>query len=242
MIVLFTDFGAADIYVGQIKAVFAQYAPIVPVIDLLHNAPDFDIESSAHLLAALHTKFVPGSVFFCVIDPGVGGARHAVVMVADGYWFIGPDNGLLSVIVARSQAVLCWRITWRPEQLSSSFHGRDLFAPIAAWIALGQFPAEKLSAIDALQVQTKGADISRIIYIDHYGNCLTGLRRSNVNGSIVLYLAEMPIQCRKTFCEAKPGDAFWFENSVGLVEIAINLGNAAQVLGLKIGDAITKLK
>lgn len=107
MIVLFTDFGADDLYVGQVKAVLAHTAPGVPAIDLLHAAPNFDIESSAHLLAALYPKFSPGSVFFAVVDPGVGGARDAVVMVADGYWFVGPDNGLLSIIAARAQATRC---------------------------------------------------------------------------------------------------------------------------------------
>lgn len=242
MIVLFTDFGAADIYAGQVKAVLAQYAPAVPVIDLLHNAPNFDFESSAHLLAALHRQFTPGSVFFCVVDPGVGGAREAVVMVADGYWFVGPDNGLLSVIAARAQAVQYWRITWQPALLSSSFHGRDLFAPIAAWIALGQFPADKLSVLSALQVQTSGADTPRIIYIDHYGNCLTGLRAAELDSAVVLQAVGMELRCGRTFCDVQPGAAFWYENSVGLAEIAINQGSAAQLLGLKIGSPITRLK
>lgn len=242
MIVLFTDFGAADIYTGQVKAVLAQHAPAVPVIDLLHHAPNFDIESSAHLLAALHHPFAPGSVFLCVVDPGVGGAREAVVMVADGCWFVGPDNGLLSVIAARAQAAQYWRITWQPAQLSSSFHGRDLFAPIAAWLALGQFPADKVTASHALQVQASGEDAPHIIYIDHYGNCLTGLRASRLDSETVLQAAGVELRRGRTFCDVQPGAALWYENSVGLVEIAINRGSAAQLLDLKIGSPITRLK
>src|SRR5512140_3370099 len=96
-IFLFTDFGAADIYVGQVKAVLQQRASTVPVIDLLHDAPAFNVQASAHLLAALSLQLPPGSVALAVVDPGVGGVRDAVALLADGNWFIGPDNGLLSV-------------------------------------------------------------------------------------------------------------------------------------------------
>jgi len=242
MIVLFTDFGADDLYVGQVKAVLAQTAPAVPVIDLLHSAPNFDIESSAHLLAALYQQFSPGSVFFAVVDPGVGGPRESVVMVADGYWFVGPDNGLMSVIAARAQATRLWRITWQPEKLSPSFHGRDLFAPIAAWIAAGQFPADKLAESDGLKVKSNAADSQRIIYIDHYGNCMTSLRSAGVDSDAVMQVAGRAVRRGNAFCEAKLSEAFWYENSVGLVEIAVNQGSAAQSLGLQVGSVITKQK
>jgi hypothetical protein len=242
MIVLFTDFGAGDIYAGQVKAVLAQHAPGVPAIDLLHAAPNFDIESSAHLLAALYPCFAPGSVFFAVVDPGVGGERDAVVMAADGYWFAGPDNGLLSVIAARAQATRLWRITWRPESLSPSFHGRDLFAPIAAWIAAGQFPADKLVESKGLQVQLSGADSPRVIYIDHYGNCMTGMRAAGLGHDALLQVAGQALRRAKTFSEVKSGAAFWYENSAGLVEIAVNQGSASHLLGLQVGSVIAKPK
>ncbi|MBI5750651.1 MAG: SAM-dependent chlorinase/fluorinase [Hydrogenophilales bacterium] len=242
MIVLFTDFGADDIYVGQVKAVLTQTAPAASAIDLLHSAPNFDIESSAHLLAALYLRFSPGSVFIAVVDPGVGGARDAVVMVADGYWFVGPDNGLLSVVAARAQAARLWRITWRPERLSPSFHGRDLFAPIAAWIAAGLFPADKLAESSALQVQSNGADSQRVIYIDHYGNCMTGMRAAGLGSDAMLQVAGRELRRASTFSEAMPDEAFWHENSVGLVEIAVNQGSAAHSLGLQVGSVIAKPK
>ena len=103
----------------------------VPVIDLLHDAPSFNVQASAHLLAALSMQIPPGSVTLAVVDPGVGGPRDAVALEADGNWYIGPDNGLLSVLAVRAKACTYWRITWRPEKLSASFHGRDLFAPVA---------------------------------------------------------------------------------------------------------------
>ena len=175
-IFLFTDFGAADIYVGQVKAVLQQRASNVPVIDLLHDAPAFNAQASAHLLAALSMQIPPGSVTLAVVDPGVGGARDAVALVADGNWFIGPDNGLLSVLAVRAKACIYWRITWRPEKLSASFHGRDLFAPVTAAIARGEFPAGKAESVARLSVDFGGNDLGEIIYIDHYGNAFTGLR------------------------------------------------------------------
>jgi hypothetical protein len=100
---LFTDFGARDIYVGQVKALLAARAPRVPVLDALHDAPDFGIEPAAHLLAALAAEYPRGSVFLAVVDPGVGGPRDAIVIEADGRKYVGPDNGLLSIIWQRAK-------------------------------------------------------------------------------------------------------------------------------------------
>ena len=135
MIVLFTDFGVRDPYVGQVKARLAEFAPAQQVVDLLHEVPDFNPHAGAHLLAAFAPGFPPGSVFLAVVDPGVGTPRDAVVVLAGGRWFVGPDNGLLSIVAARNSDTRLWRITWQPEALSNTFHGRDLFALIAADIA-----------------------------------------------------------------------------------------------------------
>ena len=153
MIVLFTDFGVRDPYVGQVKARLAEHAPAQQVVDLLHEVPDFNPHAGAHLLAAFAPGFPPGSVFLAVVDPGVGTPRDAVVVLAGGNWFVGPDNGLLSVVAARHSDTRLWRITWQPDALSATFHGRDLFALIAADIARGEFPDDKLEAVDALKVE-----------------------------------------------------------------------------------------
>ena len=113
--------------VGQVKAVLADMASGIPVIDLLHDAPPFNAHAGAHLLAALAQPFPRGSVFFAVVDPGVGTPRGAVAVEADGRWFVGPDNGLLSVLAQRAAEARVFRIAWQPDTLSSTFHGRDLF-------------------------------------------------------------------------------------------------------------------
>ncbi len=129
MIVLFTDFGVAGPYVGQMKAVLYREAPGVPVVDLFADAPAARPKPSAYLLAAYAAWFPPGSVLLAVVDPGVGGSRAAVVVEADGRRYVGPDNGLFELVVRRAKTVRFRRISWRPRGLSASFHGRDLFAP-----------------------------------------------------------------------------------------------------------------
>jgi len=238
MLVLFTDYGWNDPYVGQIKAVLASEAPGVAVIDLLHAVPDFNAHAGAQLLDALAHSFPGGAVFFCVVDPGVGAAREALVVEADGRWFVGPDNGLLSIVAARARQVRVWKIHWRPEHLSVSFHGRDLFAPIAAWIAAGKFPAEKLTLVAEPNIQFDAADLPRIVYIDHFGNAWTGIRGGLADAASQLEVKGKPLTWRRVFAEAGKGEVFWYVNSAGLIEIAANRANAATVLDLKVGDLV----
>lgn len=238
-IVLFTDFGSGDIYVGQVKAELARRAPGMAIIDLLHEAPAFNVRAAAHLLASMVGRFAEDSVFMAVVDPGVGGARKAVVVQADGRWYVGPDNGLLSVLAARAQNSDCWQIVWKPQQLSASFHGRDLFAPIAATLAAqGSLPNDWLEHADSLQFEFGGGDLAQIIYLDHYGNAHTGLRASGAASRGLLEVGARKLGYARVFSEVAEGEAFWYENSQGLVEVAINCGNAAQHLGLKIGDGV----
>lgn len=237
-IFLFTDFGTADIYVGQVKAVLARHAPGVPAIDLLHEAPPFNVKAGAHLLAVLASQIPSGSVTVAVVDPGVGSARPAAIADIDGRWFVGPDNGLLSVLAARAQKCSVWRITWQPDRLPPSFHGRDLFARIAAAVVRGEPPQNTAVGVKALEVQFGGADVAEIIYVDHYGNAFTGLRASDFSQASTLTAGGAMLTFRRVFSAAPPGQAFWYENSLGLVEIAASGASAAAMLGLRVGDPV----
>lgn len=236
MIVLFTDFGSRDPYVGQLKARLAEHAPGQQVVDLLHEVPDFNPHAGAHLLAAFAPVFQPGSVFVGVVDPGVGTPRDAVVVMAGGRWFVGPDNGLLSIVAARHTDTRVWRISWRPAGLSPTFHGRDLFAPIAADIARGEFPAARLTSTDTLKVEFDAGDLARVIYIDHYGNAWTGMRDVSRDARVSAGGAMFSHADSFGFVERAAG--FWFINSVGLLELAVNRGSAAATYGLKVGDPV----
>lgn len=236
MLVLFTDFGPAGPYVGQVKAVLAREAPGEPVIDLLHDAPAFDPRAAAYLLAALAPAFPAGAVFVAVVDPGVGTDRRPLVLQADGRWYVGPDNGLLEIIAARAPEPRWWEITWRPAQLAPTFHGRDLFAPVAARLARGEAPPGPRCAAPA--GRDWPADLAEVIYIDAYGNAATGLRAAALRGEVALRANERCFQPVRTFGDAPAGAAVWYENSSGLAELAITQGSAAGSCGLRIGTAV----
>jgi S-adenosyl-L-methionine hydrolase (adenosine-forming) len=237
MIFLFTDFGAADIYAGQVKAVLQQHAPKEAVIDLLHDVPAFNGKAGAHLLAALAARLPKDSVTLAVVDPGVGGAREPVAMLADGRWFVGPDNGLISVVAARAKKCEAFTIGWKPESLSASFHGRDLFAPVAAMLARGDRKAAKLKKA-ALAVTFGADDLGEVIYVDHFGNLVTGLRAGNVPRDRGLSINGRAIRYARVFSEVEAGELFWYENSLGLVEVAANSASAQQMLGFKPGSPL----
>lgn len=246
MIVLFTDFGLEGPYLGQIKAVLARHAPGVAVVDLVANAPACNPRASAYLLAAYAGNpvdfFAPGTVFLCVIDPGVGSAaRRPIIGLIDGYWFVGPDNGLLDIIARHGyQQPQWWEITWRPEHLSSTFHGRDLFAPVAARLASGAVPGESLPAhfLESPIKTDWPDDLHEVIYLDQFGNALTGMRAASLSKTDLLKVRGCTLHWARTFSDVAPGQAFWYANANGLVEIAVNQGRVDRQLTLNIGDAI----
>lgn len=238
MILLFTDFGLAGPYIGQMKAALHREAPGVPVIDLFADAPAFDAQRSAYLLAAYASEFPPPATFLAVVDPGVGGGRRAIVVEADGRRFVGPDNGLFELAWRRATQRQAFAIDWRPDRLSSSFHGRDLFAPVAARLASGQGVA--LSPIDGLAAAPRAwpDDLRQIVYIDHYGNAMTGLRAEAVPAGAFVEIGDRRLPRLRTFSDAGDGAAFWYENANGLAEIAVNRGRADRDLGLAIGTPL----
>jgi len=237
-IVLYTDFGSADIYLGQVKSVLHRIAPRAGVIDLANDLPPFNVRAAAHLLDALKNAFAEGSVFLCVVDPGVGTARGTLVLEADGRRYVGPDNGLLSVVAARAAAARLAGIAWRPAGLSDSFHGRDLFAPVAARIAAGTLPPDHLRPLQALATTFGADDLEEIIYVDHYGNPCTGIRSVHARDEGLLMANGHRIPGARVYGAVPQGAPLWYRNSHGLVEIAVNCGNAAQALGLRVGDRV----
>src|SRR3990172_4408679 len=237
-IVLYTDFGSADIYLGQVKSVLHRIAPRAGVIDLANDLPPFNVRAAAHLLDALKNAFSEGSVFLCVVDPGVGTDRGTVVLKADSRCYVGPDNGLLSVVAARATAARLSSIAWRPAGLSGSFHGRDLFAPIAARIAAGTLALHQLRPLPALATSFGADDLEEIIYVDHYGNACTGIRSAHAGADRLFMAKGRRIAGARVFGEVPQGTPLWYGNSHGLVEIAVNCGSAAHALGLRGGDPV----
>ncbi len=250
MILLFTDFGWSGPYIGQMRSATLNYANSVPVVDLMHDAPKHDPKASSYLLAALAPQMPKGCCCVGVVDPGVGTDRDSLILKADGRFFIGPDNGLFSIVARRSETAEWFRISWRPEVLSASFHGRDLFAPVGAMIAQRMMNGE--AWMDGLAEPTAGGslmsqqmakhmpdDVPEVIYIDGFGNCILGLRAATMKADAIVDVNGTKLYQARTFGNRSVGEAFWYENSMQLVEIAVNRGNAAAQFGLQPGDTVS---
>ena len=238
MIVLFTDFGHSGPYVGQMEAVLSRDVPGLPVIDLFQDVPAFEPMLAAYLLAAYVDEFPAGTVFLCVVDPGVGSTRRPAILRADGRWFVGPDNGLFDTVARRATESDWWEITWRPEKMSASFHGRDLFAPVAAKLAAGAEPPGEARDSAAFLRPDWPDDLARIVYIDHFGNAMTGTRASTVSDQKLLDVNGHTLSRARTFFDMPWGEAFWYENANGLAEIAVSQGRADRALDLTVGTEV----
>lgn len=235
LIATFSDFGITGPYLGQMAAVIATQAPSVPQITLMADAPMFDPQSAGLLLSYACNNLPPRTLLLAVVDPGVGGNRRPVMIETERHLFVGPDNGLFVPAVRQSKACQIEIISWRPDQLSATFHGRDLFAPVAARLANGK----KVEGTPIMPQELEGYDLpiddKRIVYIDHYGNALTGIDANKVDQDEVFSLNGVTVHYARTFSEADSGQPFWYGNSMGMVEFAVNQGSAADLLNLELG-------
>lgn len=239
MIALFTDFGVQGPYTGQVRAVLLELCPSIPAVDVFSDLPAQNIQAAAYLLPAYTAMLPDNTVNLCVVDPGVGSERKALVIQSDRHWFVGPDNGLFSQIVRRSSQVNVREITWRPQKMSSSFHGRDLFAPVAAMLASGRpLPDRAILETDICQPDWPD-DLYEVVYIDGYGNAITGIRAEQLDKNDQLEINGQLLDFSRTFSDQPLARCFWYENANGLVEIAANQASARDLLDLQIGEQIT---
>jgi len=242
MIHLFTDFGWNGPYVGEMKAVLARALPDVAIIDLMHDVPAFNPRAGAYLLAALSRRFSPGELCLAVVDPGVGdGRRRVLLLEADGVRYVGPDNGLFAILAQQAQQCRCQEVLWRPAVLSHSFHGRDLFAPVVIREVSGEKVETVIIEPDSLVGMDWPRQLAEVIYIDGYGNAVIGLRAADCSQRDVYMLKSRDIRYAPTFSSVAYGSPFWYENSMGLVEIAANSKSAAELLGLQIGSPVESI-
>lgn len=229
-LVLFCDFGLP--YTGQMKARLVAGAPNHPIIDLMHDAPAFDIRAASILLAAFAGGFALGSVFVCVVDPGVGSdQRKPGVVYAGGRWFVGPLNGVFEHVLRRWPSdAKAFEITDMQGQMSATFHGRDVFAPQAALIANGDLSG--LSPLDLDQVRHAdfADDVFDVIYVDGFGNLMTGVRAETLSLDETLEVMGRKLPRVRTFADVESGALCCYENAVGLMEIVVNQGHAQNIL------------
>ena len=258
VIALMTDFGIGDGDVGVMKGVIAGITPDAHIIDITHNIGPQNVSSGAWILATSYRYFPKNTVFVCVVDPGVGSTRGAIALHAGDWYFVGPDNGLFSYVMSEQTihaAVLLTNASYHLPTISSTFHGRDIFAPTGANLARGltgvffelgpSVDPATLSRLEVGRVVRDGTTINaHIIHVDNFGNLITSIPLNVVpelytasqvkivfkdNGIIVE-------QLRQYFAERPDdGQAFIYGDSSGYVGIAVRNGNAAKTLGVPLG-------
>ena len=248
IVTLTTDFGTRDSYVGAIKGALLTVAPDLTLVDLSHEVPPQDILAGAFLLRHAATEFPAGTVHLGVVDPGVGSARLAIVVQAGGHLWVGPDNGLFSLILAADPGARVYALTHpdlRRPSVSATFHGRDVFAPAAARLATG-FPAAsagpavpspvRLAAIAATR-RDAGLEGS-VIHVDHYGNLISCITAGEVADLGDRARLQVQVGDRgldgvvDTYADVAPGALAALIGSGGLLEIGLREGSAAAALGL----------
>ncbi len=242
IVTILTDFGGRDPYVGIMKGVILGLHPQARLVDLAHQVDPQDVRQGAFLLATAVDWFPPGTVHLAVVDPGVGSRRRALAVQGERHFYVGPDNGVLSLALRRDRMVAAVELqpgAWTLERVSRTFHGRDIFAPTAAHLARGVAlenlgpPASNLVELDLPTNQVEGnRAITRVVHRDAFGNLVTLLHRSEVRGELLgVRMAGVEIPIRSTYAEAATGDLLACWGSADFLEIAANCGSAAERLG-----------
>ena len=249
-ITFLTDFGLQDDFVGTCHGVIARIAPDARVIDITHGIEPQSVLQGALVLRNT-TVYMPAGVHLAVVDPGVGGERRAIaVRTVDGRMFVGPDNGLLILAAEQFEIDVAHELVderYRLPDVSRTFHARDIFAPAAAHLAAG-VPIEELGPSLVPDPQVGRTQISAtVLAVDRFGNVATNARRRHLDGlgvsdgdrvEIRLTLDRYYAVVAGTFADAPPGELIVYEDSYGLVTLAISRGDAARLTGVGLGDEL----
>ena len=269
LIALLTDFGPTDAYAGILRGVIAGIAPQVRVIDLTHQLPPGDVRRAAFTLWQASLFFPAGTIFVCVVDPGVGTGRRGVALAWEDRVYVGPDNGTATYLVVRDGAPSAYELTaseYRLDPVSSTFQGRDIFAPAAAHLASGLDPArlgptvQDLTLLPLPNLGHTGRTVrGEILHADYFGNCITSIGRLREQGdslSLEPWLQQAPVASLPRaglqvllpggialpllarFADVPRGEAVAYVGSSGLLEIGVNHGSAQEKLALSEGQSV----
>ncbi len=254
IITLLTDFGTQDYFVGAMKGVILSINPNAKIIDITHEIPPQDIQAGAFTIANYYKTFPPQTIHICVVDPGVGSNRRQILVETGECFFIAPDNGLLSFVYANEQDFRVSELTnekFFRKPVSRTFHGRDVFAPIAAHLSrkvsvieLGreiknfiQFKTSEPRTISAGKVEAE------IIHIDRFGNLITNLKSENTPEKFVLEVNGKRIDTHhKYYAEAKTGEIFSILGSADFLEIVVFNDSAEDLLNVSAGEKVILIK
>jgi S-adenosylmethionine hydrolase len=250
ILALLTDFGTKDYFTGAMKAAILAINENVHLVDITHDIEPQNIKSAGFNLRACYKDFLVGTIFVAVVDPGVGSARRAILVETEDYFFIAPDNGLLSFVFDEQEDFRVFELTNREffaKNVSATFHGRDLFAPVAAHLSKGVKPSEFGGEITDF-VRFKKSKPRRIgeneteaeiIEIDRFGNLITNLKREDLPERFVLEIGETKIdKLQRFFAESGRGEIFMIFGSAGFLEVAAFQDSAKNLLQAETGQKI----
>lgn len=249
-VAILTDFGNRDYYVGAMKGVILSIARDESIVDITHEVSPQDIREGSFILEACYRDFPRGTVFLAIVDPGVGSDRRPLAVSAGGYYFVAPDNGILSFLFNSADPFKAFEISdsryLRPSP-SSTFHGRDIFAPAAALLVAGADPKDFgprvmdpviLPDVDPHTI-SDGQITGRVQHIDRFGNIITNLRPEDITGGFKIVLNGHTIdRFHPFFADAEHGEVFAIAGSAGFIEIALRDGSAGSKLGVKPNDEV----
>jgi S-adenosylmethionine hydrolase len=251
VITLLTDFSSTGYYTGAMKGVILSTNPSAKIIDITHSIPPQDIETGAFVLVSCYRDFPAGTIHVAVVDPGVGSTRRPILISAGNWFFVGPDNGLFSYVLDRENEFAAFHLNesrYFRQPLSTTFHGRDIFAAVAAELSKGTTPGSfgprihdpvRLPVLKA-ELNKHGSVKARIIHIDPFGNCVTNLERDLLNGAEIKEISVKQRKIRsvaRSYVEKKSG-LFGIWGSAGFLELSVRNGSAAKVLKAKRGDVV----
>lgn len=250
VIALLTDFGTKDYFVGAMKGVILSIAASARIVDITHEIPAQNTRAAAFTLKNCYGNFPSQTIFTAVVDPGVGSARRALLVETEKYFFIAPDNGLLGFVFEEAGRFKVYELTNKKyflHEISRTFHGRDVFSPVAAHLFAGVDPKNFGAEVaDFVRSETPAPfKISEtrleaeILHIDHFGNLVTNLRRENLPDEFRIEFKNRKIEkLLEYFAEAEAGEIFMFYGSSGFLEIAANRASAEKILGARPGEKI----
>ncbi len=252
VIALLTDFGRSDVYVGAMKGVILRIAASANIVDITHDIIPHGIDQAAYLLWSAYRFFPKGTVFVVVVDPNVGSRRKILCVETSDYLFLAPDNGTLKYVLKEAGSKRVIAVTssrYFAENVSATFHGRDIFAPVAAHLAAGLAPA-KLGTATIPQVgkdwfleigrASKKRQEGKILHIDHFGNIITNFFiLKDVKTKMRLQIGGQSVtDCYRFYSEARRGMPFLMKGSSSLLEVSLQNGNAATLLSAKVNQKV----
>jgi S-adenosylmethionine hydrolase len=239
IITLTTDFGLKDPFVGAMKGVILSCNPEVRIVDITHDIPSYDVMEASIVVGDACRFFPAGTVHVVVVDPGVGSTRRPIAVKGSGQCagqvFVGPDNGVFSLVSIASPAYHITKTDLFHHPVSQTFHGRDIFAPVAAYLASGA-PIESVGPVVTGLVTHSAHQKPFVLRVDKFGNVLTNLRRDQLGSDFVIRASGIEVRrLLSSYSEALPGEVFAIEGSAGLIELSLNTDSAAVRLKLQRG-------